>query len=105
MEQNNQRTKDDLLKLAKRRVFLKKALRWHVILFLVINALLCAIYYLTTPGGYFWPMWSILGWGIGLIVHIAVTCSLLSSPKGKQDAVEKEYNSLLRDLDQNNKSN
>ena len=105
MEQNTQRTKEELLKVAKRRVFLKKIIRWHVILFLVINALLCAIFYLTTPGGYFWPMWSILGWGVGLIIHIAVTCSLLSSTKGKQDPVEKEYNSLIKDLDENDKSN
>jgi hypothetical protein len=101
MEQNNSKNKDELLKLAKRRVFMKKALQWHVIIFLIVNALLCAIYYLTTPGGYFWPMWSILGWGVGLILHIAVTVAALSSTRSKQDPVEKEYNLLIKDLDQN----
>ena len=102
MEQNTNMTKDDLLRLARRRVFLKKVIRWHVILFVIINALLCVIFYLTTPGGYFWPMWSILGWGVGLIVHIAVTVNALSLSKGKQDSVEKEYDSLVKEFNKNN---
>ena len=103
MEQNTQRTHDELLRLAKRRVILKKALRWHVIIFIAVNALLCVIYFLTTPDGYFWPMWSLFGWGIGLIVHIIVTCSLLSSTKSKEDPVEKEYNSLKKEFEENDK--
>ena len=103
MEQNTERTKAEMLKLAKRRVLLKKAVKWHVIIFLIVNALLCLIYYLTTPGGYFWPMWSILGWGVGLIIHIIVTGSLLSSNKGKEDPVEKEYNKLMKDFDPKDK--
>ena len=101
MEQNTKKTKDELLKLAKRRVFLKKAIQWHMIIFLIINAFLCVIYYLATPGGYFWPRWSILGWGIGLILHIAVTGVALSSSGSKQDLVEKEYQLLLKDFDPN----
>ena len=32
-------------------------------------ALLVTIWLLTTPGGYFWPVWPMLGWGIGLASH------------------------------------
>ena len=102
MEQKTQKTKDEVLKLAKRRVALKKAVQWHIIVFLIVNAFLCAIYYVTTPSGYFWPLWSILGWGIGLIMHIVVTGVMLSSTKSKQDLVEKEYQMLLNDFDLNN---
>jgi hypothetical protein len=102
MEQKTQKTKDEVLKLAKRRVALKKAVQWHIIIFLIVNAFLCAIYYVTTPSGYFWPLWSILGWGIGLIMHIIVTGVILSSTKSKQDLVEKEYQMLLNDFDLNN---
>lgn len=32
---------------------------------LLMPALICtAIYFMTNPGGYFWPMWVWLGWGI-----------------------------------------
>ena len=102
MEQKTPKTKDEVLKLAKRRVALKKAIQWHIIIFLIVNAFLCAIYYLTTPNGYFWPLWSILGWGIGLIMHIIVTGAMLSSTMSKQDLVEKEYQMLINDFDLNN---
>ena len=104
MEQKTQKTKDEVLKLAKRRVFLKKVVQWHIIIFLIVNAFLCAIYFLTTPNGYFWPFWSLLGWGVGLIIHIIVTGIVLSSTRGKQDSVEKEYQMLLKDLDPNNEN-
>jgi hypothetical protein len=32
-------------------------------------ALLVTIWLLTTPGGYFWPVWPMLGWGFGLASH------------------------------------
>ena len=98
MEQKTKKTKDEVLKLAKRRVFLKKAVQWHMIVFLIVNVFLCAIYYFTTPDGYFWPLWSILGWGIGLILHIIVTGVVLSSTMSKKDLVEKEYQMLLKGL-------
>ena len=94
MEKISKGTNDELLKLAKRRVFFKKTIKWHVIIYLIINVFLCAVYYFTTPAGYFWPKWSILGWGIGLIIHVAVTGSLLSSTRVKQSLVEKEYQML-----------
>ena len=102
METPSKETNDKLLKMAKRRVLLKKAVKWHVIIYLIVNALLCVIYYLTTPTGYFWPIWSILGWGVGLIIHIIVTGVALSSTRSKQDLVEKEYQMLQKDYDLNN---
>ena len=104
MENSNQKTNDELLKLAKRRVLLKKSIKWHALIYLIINVFLCAIYYVTTPGGYFWPMWSIIGWGVGLIMHAIVVGVLLSSTNSKEDAVDKEYQRLQKDADQNNNS-
>ena len=104
MGENAQVTKDELLKLAKRRVILKKAAQWHVALFLIVNAFLCVIYYLTTPSGYFWPLWSIAGWGIAVVIHVVVTAVALSSMKGQQSSVEKEYQKLLNDYSQNKDS-
>jgi len=99
MENAPKETNEKLLKLAKRRVLLKKSIKWHVIIYLIINAFLCVVYYLTTPDGYFWPMWSMAGWGLGLIVHVVVVCSVLSSTRNRQNAVEKEYQMLQKDYD------
>jgi hypothetical protein len=44
------------------------ALRRHVRMFLLVNALLVGIW-LLTDAGYFWPMWPFFGWGVGLAAH------------------------------------
>ena len=102
MKNKTKETNDKLLKLAKRRVFLKKMIKWHLIIYLTINAFLSIVYYFTTPNGYFWPLWSIIGWGLGLIIHAIVIESILSSTKNKEDLVEKEYQMLQKDFNQNN---
>ncbi|MEA2448980.1 MAG: eukaryotic-like serine/threonine-protein kinase [Thermoleophilaceae bacterium] len=39
-------------------------------IYLAVNALLIGIW-AAAGGGYFWPVWSILGWGIGVVGHAA----------------------------------
>jgi hypothetical protein len=85
---------DKLLKLAKRRVALKKSVMWHLTAYICVNVFLAAIYYFTTPNGYFWPIWSILGWGLGLLCHAIVIGMILRSTSGAQDAVAREYQKL-----------
>ena len=46
-----------------------KSFRAHATSYLLVMALLVTIWLLTTPGGYFWPIWPMLGWGIGLASH------------------------------------
>ena len=99
MEGTTNEINNELLRKAKLRVFLKKTIKWHAIIFLIINVLLCVIYCFTTPGGYFWPLWSIVGWGVGLILHVVVIGAVLSSTRRKQDLVEKEYEMLKKDFD------
>lgn len=45
------------------------ALRVHAVVFLSVMAFLVAIYLLTDPFGYFWPIWPAMGWGTGLAIH------------------------------------
>ena len=44
----------------------------HLRVYLIVNAFLIAIWALT-GGSDFWPIWPILGWGLGLALHRAVT--------------------------------
>ncbi len=50
---------------AIRRIRDKRDLWTHLFIYVVVNTMLVIIWALST-GGYFWPMWSIMGWGIGL---------------------------------------
>lgn len=49
---------------------LRASFRIHATTYVAVNAMLVAIWALT-GGGYFWPVWSMLGWGVGLVGHYA----------------------------------
>ena len=46
----------------------RREFRAHLASFVAVNLLLIAIWALT-GAGYFWPIWPILGWGIGIASH------------------------------------
>jgi hypothetical protein len=41
----------------------------HLGPYVVVNLFLVMLYLLTSPGGYFWPIWPMMGWGVGLGIH------------------------------------
>ena len=53
---------------ALKRVKAKRDFRNHVAVYVVVNLMLVAIWALSGQG-YFWPVWPILGWGVGLALH------------------------------------
>lgn len=66
---------DDIRRIAQARV----SFRVHAMVYVAVNLLLLVIWWLTADGrpptlvddsaAYFWPMWPMLGWGIGLAFH------------------------------------
>ena len=63
----NEEKKDDLLwQMAKKRVGFK----WHLISYCLVNTFLVTLWFFTSMRHdnyrYFWPIWTILGWGVGL---------------------------------------
>lgn len=77
---------NELWIIAKRRA----AFKISAFSYVTVNAMLVAIWYFTSgPGSYFWPIWSMLGWGIGVATqyfHAYHGSDIFS--------VEKEYNKL-----------
>jgi hypothetical protein len=59
---------DDRRKAAIARLTAKRDLSAHVVTYVVVNTAFVAIW-ASTGGGYFWPMWIIACWGIGLVLH------------------------------------
>jgi hypothetical protein len=53
---------------ALKRLEDKRDFRTHVVAYVVVNSFLVGIW-AVTGSGYFWPIWPILGWGIGLVLH------------------------------------
>jgi hypothetical protein len=51
-------------RLKKRRDF-----RTHLVVYVLVNGMIVVIWALTNRHGLFWPMFAILGWGIGLVLN------------------------------------
>jgi hypothetical protein len=60
---------DDLRRLAIAQLRKKRGLQGHIIVYLSVNLLLVAIWYVSGRG-YFWPVFPILGWGVGVVINI-----------------------------------
>jgi hypothetical protein len=48
----------------------RRELRSHLLTYLMVNAMLIGIW-AATGADYFWPIWPLLGWGIGVASHAA----------------------------------
>jgi 2TM domain len=78
---------NELWETARRRAGFKKSLTSY----LLVNTFLIGIWYFTTGGNsqHFWPIWPILGWGLGLAFQYA------NAYMGTQIfSAEKEYEKL-----------
>ena len=43
--------------------------RGHLLVYVLVNAFLVVIWALTNPDGFFWPVFLIAGWGIGVVMN------------------------------------
>lgn len=68
--------------------YVAAGLRWHATVYLAVNALLVLIW-AATGAGYFWPVWPIAGWGIGLVFHWFHTRRHLASDRVLRDRIER----------------
>ncbi len=55
----------ELRKLAVSRLKKKRDFSTHVVIYVIVNAMLVGIW-AVTGAGFFWPVFPILGWGIGI---------------------------------------
>jgi hypothetical protein len=59
-----------LRELAFKRIKERRDFQGHLVTYLVVNAFLWAIWAMTSGlGGYPWPAWISLGWGIGVVLN------------------------------------
>ena len=86
-------TDSAMMKLAKKRVKAKNEFMWHLASYVLVNTFLVLLYVFTPGGGYFWPIWPMLGWGLGLAFH-AVGLIFKFSTVSQPDRVMVEYQRL-----------
>jgi 2TM domain len=61
-------SEQELRKLAVSRLKKKRDFSTHVVIYVIVNAMLVGIW-AVTGAGFFWPIFPILGWGIGVAAN------------------------------------
>jgi len=90
---DEQKLEKKLRRMAKARVEFKQ----HLMSYIIINAALWAINYITQMNHgaiYWWAIWSTLGWGVGLAFHFIFTYIVDESTR-----VDREYERLRRRME------
>ena len=64
---------DDSRIQAVRRLWAKRGFKIHLTAFAIASLAMLLIWATASGGDYFWPIWPIAGWGIGLAVHAWIT--------------------------------
>jgi hypothetical protein len=59
-------TAPDYRKQARERLEKRRDFKTHVFVYVLVNAVLVAVWAIATPDAIFWPIFPILGWGIGV---------------------------------------
>ena len=73
---------------ALKRLKDKRDLKADLLAYVLVNLLLVAIWY-TTGSGFFWPIFIILGWGIGIAFHVYAVVSPEPGPVEVQAEMER----------------
>lgn len=79
---------ESLRKRAEKRIKRRQEYYGHVASYVFVNVLVWGIYVFTTLGGFPWPIFVTLGWGIGLAFD--TMDYLTNSPEKREDAIAKE---------------
>jgi hypothetical protein len=62
------KTEQEIREEALERLKKKRDFRGHVFIYLAVNAMLVVIW-AVTGAGFFWPIFPILGWGVGVAAN------------------------------------
>jgi hypothetical protein len=80
----------DLRQAAISQLHKKRGFQSHALAYFMVNLLLVAIWFVTTRPGFFWPVFPMFGWGIGL----AFNAWDVYAPGPSEERIRREMNRL-----------
>ena len=84
---------DSLRNVAIEQLRKKRGLQAHVLAYVMVNLFLNALYFFSDPGGFYWPMFPMFGWGIGLVFHI---WDVVSPADLSEEKIQREIQRLTK---------
>jgi peptidoglycan/LPS O-acetylase OafA/YrhL len=60
---------EDERQKARSRIKKRRDLRTHAVVYILVNAAIVVIWAITDQSGFFWPLFPIVFWGIGLVMN------------------------------------
>jgi 2TM domain len=85
---------DELRACAIKRLHDRRGLTAHALAYGSVNVLFVALW-LSTGAGFFWPLFPICGWGIGLVFH----AWSVFWPEPGEAQIDREIERIRRDAD------
>ena len=82
----------DLRQLAISQLRKKRSLQAHALAYAMVNLLLVAIWFFVSPNSFFWPVFPMFGWGIGLAFNVWD----VYSPVPSEERIRREMDRLSR---------
>ena len=83
----------DLRQRAERRLKDRRDLSAHALAYVLVNGMLIVIWWMTSNGdGFFWPIFSLLGWAIGLAFNVWSVVS----PEPSEQRIRAEMDRLRK---------
>jgi len=90
---NDQYDAADLRQLAIVQLRKKRDLQAHLLAYIMVNLLLNGVWLLTSAGGFYWPIFPLLGWGIGIAFH---AWDVYAPVNPREDRIRREMDRLSR---------
>jgi hypothetical protein len=84
---------DKLRQAAVEKLRKRRELQAHLLAYVLVNSFLVTVWWLTSPGGFFWPMFPLFAWGIGVAFH---TWDVLVGSEPSEEAIRAEVDRLNR---------
>ena len=85
--------KDDLRQRALQRLKKRHDFYGHLIVYTLVNAFIVLIWALTDGHGFFWPVFPIVGWGIGVVMN---AWDVFGSNGYDEEKIQREMRHLRR---------
>jgi uncharacterized membrane protein len=89
---NTDRPDDGLREEAARQLKKRRDFNGHLLVYVLVNTFLVTIWFFTSRDGFFWPIFPLVGWGIGVVMN---AWDVYARPV-REDDIDREVRRLQR---------